>query len=77
MIRNPGLLRELDAAHSSAEKSSLEYNLRILDSLYQEAVSLGVFPPKDPLQGIETDIRLAAVLNHVRTSNRKNRKSPR
>jgi len=46
-------------------KSSTDYfhNLLIFESLYEEAKKLGVFPLKDPLEGIEVDIRLAAVLN--------------
>ena len=39
------------------------HNLLIFESLYEEAKKLGVFPLKDPLEGIEVDIRLAAVLN--------------
>lgn len=43
-----------------------ERNLRILEAMYQEAKSLGVFPLKDPLDGIEADLKLARVLNSVR-----------
>ncbi len=32
-------------------------------ALWKEGVALGVLPPKDPLEGIETDIRLARILN--------------
>ena len=38
-------------------------NLRIVEALRQEAVALGVWPPADPLEGIEVDIRLARILN--------------
>lgn len=38
-------------------------SVKIYEAMWKEAVSLGVMPPKDPLQGIETDIRLAKVLN--------------
>ncbi len=31
--------------------------------MWQEAVDLGVLPLKDPLEGIEVDIRIAKILN--------------
>ncbi len=37
-------------------------NLAIFEALYEEGCLLGVIPPKDPLEGIETDIRLARAL---------------
>lgn len=36
---------------------------RMVELLYEEARSLGVFPLRDPLEGIEVDIRLARALN--------------
>ncbi len=47
------------------EKPDLKRNLKIVEALYQEAVSLGVFPLKDPLEGLEVDIRIAKVINSV------------
>ena len=38
-------------------------NLTIFEELYREARALGVLPVKDPLEGIDTDIRLAGILN--------------
>jgi hypothetical protein len=38
--------------------------------LYEEARSLGIFPLKEPLDGIESDIHLARRLN-VQTAPRK------
>ena len=40
-----------------------DQNRRIVDALLQEAIALGVWPPDDPLEGIEVDIRLARILN--------------
>lgn len=37
--------------------------LRIFEGLWKEGCALGVLPPKDPMEGIETDIRIAAALN--------------
>ena len=47
------------------EKPDLERNLRLVDALFEEAVELGVFPPRDPLEGLEVDIRIAKVVNSV------------
>jgi len=48
-------------------RQPLDYtrNLRLLESMYDLARALGAFPPADPLEGIETDIRLARLLNNV------------
>ena len=40
-------------------------NFRIIEALYDEAVALGAIPPKDPLNGIEVDIKIAKVVNSV------------
>jgi hypothetical protein len=47
-------------------------NLRIFEALYEEAKQLGVFPLKDPLEGIEVDIRLAKVLNARKVAKKDN-----
>lgn len=38
-------------------------NLRLFEALYEEARMLGVLPPRDRLEGLEKDIRLARALN--------------
>jgi hypothetical protein len=47
------------------EKPDLIRNLKLVEALFQEAVDLGVFPLKDPLEGLEVDIRIAKVINSV------------
>ncbi len=56
------------------QKSQPDYfkHLRVFEALYQEAKQLGVFPLKDPLEGIGVDIHLAMVLN-VQTTAGKDR----
>jgi hypothetical protein len=56
-------LRALDADRVRQRSPNLERNLRIVEALRQEAIALGKWPPADPLEGIEVDIRLARVLN--------------
>jgi hypothetical protein len=41
-------------------------NLRIVEAMLEEGRKLGVFPLKDPLDGIETDLKIARVINFVR-----------
>ena len=35
------------------------------EGMWREGMALGVLPLKDPLEGIEVDIRIARMLNHV------------
>ncbi len=76
MIRRTPLLEDFE--NEQIRKAPPDYfkNLKIFEALYQEAVNLGVFPLKDPLEGIDVDIRLARALN-VRKTARKDRSGPR
>jgi hypothetical protein len=47
------------------EKVDIMKNFQIVDALYEEAVALGILPPKNPLEGLEVDIKIASVINHV------------
>ena len=63
MIKNR---RAIDLFENSLIRMSIadyEANLEIFEALYREACSLGVLPLKDPLDGIESDIRLARIMN--------------
>ncbi|MBN1533453.1 MAG: hypothetical protein JXA20_12365 [Spirochaetes bacterium] len=50
-----------------AEKESPDFlkNLALVEGLYDEARALGVFPLKNPLDGIEGVIVLARAINSV------------
>ena len=64
MIKNPDILRKLEEEFIKTKGSlTFEESLKIYDSMWHEAVSLGILPPKDPLEGIEKDIKLAKILN--------------
>ncbi len=52
-----GLLRK--------EKWDIKKKFKILEALYKEAVTLGVFPLKNPLEGLEVDVRMARWINSV------------
>ena len=64
IIRNNELKR-LETGILHNEKLDLKKKFKILEALYNEAVALGVFPLKDPLEGLEVDIRIAKVVNSV------------
>jgi hypothetical protein len=64
MIKNPAKLRKFeDQFIRSGSLSPYPQALRQFTALWQEAVALGVLPPKDPLEGIEVDLRIANILN--------------
>lgn len=67
MITNPALVEAFEHAQARQATPGFLHNLRLVDALHQEARTLGIFPLKDPLDGIEVDIRLAKALN-VRTA---------
>jgi hypothetical protein len=47
------------------EKVDIVRNFRIVNALYNEAVTLGIIPLKNPLDGIEVDLKIAKVVNSV------------
>lgn len=63
MIRNPNLLKKFEDELHRNEKRSFDQSLMIFTALWNEAVSLGVLPTEDPLEGIDVDIRIAKVLH--------------
>jgi hypothetical protein len=65
MIKNSQLLSEFNARQIKEEKLTYSEALSIFEEMWKEAVSLGVLPLDDPLEGIEVDIRVARILNHV------------
>jgi hypothetical protein len=68
MIKNGIELEKLKKARLRAAKTDYFQQLQIFEDLYREAKKLGVFPLDDPLEGIDNDIRLAAILNVRATS---------
>jgi hypothetical protein len=65
MIKNPGLLEKFERTLAAKGKADLSRNFQLIDALYEEAVSLGAFLLKDKLEGLETDIKVARVVNSV------------
>lgn len=63
MIRRPELLQALDDEFARRTPVDFAANRRAYDELYRHAVRLGILPLRDPLEGIETVVRLARALN--------------
>lgn len=66
IIRNDALEKfEADfiSGHLFGGKLSRAAARKIFEGMWREAVALGVLPAEDPLEGIETDIRIARTLN--------------
>jgi len=63
MIKNPELLSEFEDKFIKDETLSFDQAIKLITSMWNEGKNLGVLPPKDPLEGIEVDIRIAKVLN--------------
>jgi hypothetical protein len=64
MVKNPLLLQKLEEQFLE-EEGPLPYHraIHILNALWQEAVTLGIFPLQDPWEGIESDLKIAKILN--------------
>ena len=57
--------QKFEIEFSKKEKVDVIRNFHIVDALYREAVTLGVIPFENPLDGIEVDLRIAKVVNSV------------
>lgn len=64
MIKNASILKKLEDDLSKKE-GPLPYDksLKIFEYMLKEAINLKAWPPKDPLEGIEVDIKIAKILN--------------
>ncbi|MFH0811599.1 MAG: hypothetical protein V2A69_01985 [Pseudomonadota bacterium] len=63
MIKNSDFLKNFDDEFVKVQGLSFAQAIKLFGSLWNEGTNLGVLPPKDPLEGIEVDIRIAKVLN--------------
>lgn len=68
MITNPEKLQAFERELLKKEKVDVMQNFQTVEALYKEAVNLCVIPMKDPLDGLEIDIKIARVVNSVSKS---------
>jgi hypothetical protein len=63
MIKTPETLRKFEDSVIRAQGNlPHERALKIFEAMWLEGVRSGVLPPKEPLEGIETDITVARFL---------------
>ena len=77
MILNRAELEKFEKEWIKTEKPDLHKNIAILNALYDEAVALGVFPVKDPLEGLDVVLKIARIVNHVPAAPGKDRERVR
>ncbi len=65
MIKERKLLLDFEREFIQMEKTDYFKSLRLFEELWKEAVFLKILPLKDPLEGIEVDLRIARIINHV------------
>ena len=63
MIKNSKLWEAWERERIRKEKLTYPQALRIFEGLWLEAKNLGILPLKNPLEGIDVDIRIARILN--------------
>lgn len=63
MIKDAAAWTAWEEAGPLREPPDFQRNLRLLQAMYDLARSLGAFPPAEPLAGLDTDIRMARILN--------------
>ena len=64
MIKNPDLLKKFEDEFIRNEgRLNYRQSLRLFTDMWEEGVRFGILPPKDPLEGLEVDIKIAKVLN--------------
>ena len=68
MIKDRAFWEAWEAQTILSQPADFRRNLALVESMYEHARALGAFPLADPLEGIETKIRVARVLNVPTTS---------
>ena len=74
MIKDKKLWEKFEVEFTRNENLTIEQKFKILEAMLEEAKSLGVWPPQDPLEGIEVDIKLARAINAIQRTPRENSK---
>jgi hypothetical protein len=68
MNKSRDLVEAFENSMVSRQRADYRRNMAIFEALYREARLLGVLPLKDPLDGIDVDVRLAQVINARKSS---------
>ena len=72
MIKDPKTFEEWEKEWKRKE-GAIPFNkaIKIVEAMWEEAVNIGTLPLSDPLEGIETDIRIARILNCLKNSSKR------
>jgi hypothetical protein len=65
LIKRNRTLNEFEIEFLRKRQADYRKNLKLLEAMLEEARSLGVFPPANPLEGVDVDIRIARIINSV------------
>jgi hypothetical protein len=65
VIKNTEALAEFEREYLRSEGNDYFASLRLFEAMWEEGLFLEVLPSEDPLEGIEVDLRIARILNHV------------
>ena len=68
MIKDPLYWEKWERETQLSQPADFRRNLRLLESLYEEARRLGVFAEPPGLKGLENRLRLARALNSLTCS---------
>lgn len=63
MIKDSETVRRFEDDFTKKERLSYQQSFDIVEAMWAEGVALGVLPPKEPLSGIDVDIRISGILN--------------
>lgn len=66
MIKDKELLERFNREQFRNKKYSYQDALKIFEALWQEAKDLGILPLKNPLEEIDSDMRIARAINYYR-----------
>jgi len=68
MIKDSEMLRKFENDFTGSQgRIPYERSRDLFAAMWKEGVMFGVFPPADPLEGVEVDIRIARILNSCLT----------
>ena len=63
MIRNAEYLKQWEDELLKKSPANFYQNLKLVEEILKEACSLGVFPPSDPWEDFEIDLKIARAIN--------------
>jgi len=64
MIKNPEIFEKFEKDFIRGKGNlPFEHAMKLFSDMWIEALRLGVLPPKEPLDGLDVDIKIAKVLN--------------